>query len=63
MRKGRFTEGQIIFMIKEQEAAMVEVEPISREKNTAALAGDGGALRGVMGDHRPLERVDVTTRA
>lgn len=33
----------------EVEAAMVEVEPLAREKITAALAGDGGALRGVMG--------------
>jgi hypothetical protein len=33
----------------EVEAAMVEVEPLAREKITAALAGDGAALRGVMG--------------
>ncbi len=33
----------------EVEAAMVEVEPLAREEITAALAGDGGALRGVMG--------------
>lgn len=32
----------------EVEAAMVEVEPLAREKITAALSGDGAALRGVM---------------
>ena len=33
----------------EVEAAMVEIEPLAREKITSALAGDGGALRGVTG--------------
>jgi hypothetical protein len=33
----------------EVEAVMAEVEPLAREKITAALAGDRAALRGVMG--------------
>ena len=33
----------------EVEAAMIKIEPLAHEKITAALAGDGGALRGVMG--------------
>ena len=33
----------------EVEAAMTEIEPFAQEKVTAALAGDGAALSGVMG--------------